>query len=336
MSCSRPSSTPSRAAAASRPWRPPPRRLQVVAGERLVGEGDGELVVGRGAGEDALAFGGGPAVAVERQRDPRRVADLGRGRLDRLDLELGLDLAARDRVALRQRFFEALQHRAELELAHEVPQRAAVGLATPAPPRGRPRSRCRTAASPARSTSARRRRGWSGFPCVWRRRSRRRFPAPCRACRISAAAGSRFSRRSRGRPGMLSEVSPRRPIRSVISVRRHPVALFDRGDVVDLRLGDAARGAHHPDPLADQLVGVAVAGHHHHVDPLRRGPGGRARRSRRRPRSLRPSRWCSRRPRPAASGAATARAAGRGAVCAAPCRGRRSSRGRSSRRPRRR
>ncbi len=58
--------------------------------------------------------------------------------------------------------------------------------------------------------------------------------------------------------------------------RRHAVALFDRGDVVDLRLGDPARGAHHPDPLADQLVGVAVAGHHHHVDPLgARLPGER-------------------------------------------------------------
>ena len=38
--------------------------------------------------------------------------------------------------------------------------------------------------------------------------------------------------------------------------------------VVDLGLGDPARGAHHPHPLADQLVGVAVAGDDHHRDPL--------------------------------------------------------------------
>src|ERR1700760_1053062 len=35
--------------------------LQVVAGERLVGESDRELVVGVRPGDDALAFGGGPA-----------------------------------------------------------------------------------------------------------------------------------------------------------------------------------------------------------------------------------------------------------------------------------
>ena len=51
-------------------------------------------------------------------------------------------------------------------------------------------------------------------------------------------------------------------------LRRHPVALLDRGAVVDLGLGDPARGAHHPHPLVDQLVGVAVAGHDHHLDPL--------------------------------------------------------------------
>ena len=102
--------------------------LQVVARERLVGERDGELVVGVRAGDDALAFGGGPAVALERQRYPRRVADVGRGPLHGLDLELGLDFAAGDRVALGQRLFEAIEHGAELELPHEVPQRGAVGL----------------------------------------------------------------------------------------------------------------------------------------------------------------------------------------------------------------
>ena len=51
-------------------------------------------------------------------------------------------------------------------------------------------------------------------------------------------------------------------------LRRHAVALLDGGGVVDLRLADPFRGAHHPHPLADQLVGVAVAGDDHHLDPL--------------------------------------------------------------------
>ena len=51
-------------------------------------------------------------------------------------------------------------------------------------------------------------------------------------------------------------------------LRRHAVALADGIAVVDLGLGDPARGAHHPHPLADQLVGVAVAGDDHHRDPL--------------------------------------------------------------------
>ena len=47
---------------------------------------------------------------------------------DRRDLDLGLDLSARHGVALRQRFFQPLQHRPQLELAHELAQGAAVGL----------------------------------------------------------------------------------------------------------------------------------------------------------------------------------------------------------------
>ena len=49
-------------------------------------------------------------------------------------------------------------------------------------------------------------------------------------------------------------------------LRLDAVALDDAVAVVDLRVGDAARGRHHPDPVADQLIGVAVAGHDHHRD----------------------------------------------------------------------
>ncbi len=51
-------------------------------------------------------------------------------------------------------------------------------------------------------------------------------------------------------------------------LRRHPVALDHGVTVVDLGLGDAPRGAHHPHPVADELVDVAVAGDDHHRDPL--------------------------------------------------------------------
>ena len=83
----------------------------------------------RGAGEDPLAVGRGPAIAVDRHRDSALpLAEILGCPLHRLDLELGLDAAAGHRVALRQRFFEPLQHRSQLELAHEVAQGAAVGL----------------------------------------------------------------------------------------------------------------------------------------------------------------------------------------------------------------
>ena len=51
-------------------------------------------------------------------------------------------------------------------------------------------------------------------------------------------------------------------------LRRDPVALDHRLGVVDLRVGHAAGGRHHPDPVTDQLVGVAVAGDDHHRDVL--------------------------------------------------------------------
>ncbi len=54
-------------------------------------------------------------------------------------------------------------------------------------------------------------------------------------------------------------------------LRRHPVALDHPVAVVDLRVGHPARGRHHPHPVLDQLVDVAVAGDDHHLDPLLAG-----------------------------------------------------------------
>jgi hypothetical protein len=55
---------------------------------------------------------------------------------------------------------------------------------------------------------------------------------------------------------------------------RDAVAVDDRLAVVDLRVGHAARGRHHPHPVAHQLVGVAVAGDHHDRHAARLGLGG--------------------------------------------------------------
>ena len=54
-------------------------------------------------------------------------------------------------------------------------------------------------------------------------------------------------------------------------LRRDAVAVDHALAVVDLGVGDAARGGHDPHAVADQLVGVAVAGDDHHGDvPLAR------------------------------------------------------------------
>ena len=50
-------------------------------------------------------------------------------------------------------------------------------------------------------------------------------------------------------------------------LRGHAPALDHRLAVVDLGLADALGRRHHPDPVADQLVDVAVAGDDHHRDP---------------------------------------------------------------------
>ena len=49
-------------------------------------------------------------------------------------------------------------------------------------------------------------------------------------------------------------------------LRRHAVALDHPLAIVDLRLGDAPRGGHHPNPVRDHLVDVPIAGHDHHRD----------------------------------------------------------------------
>jgi hypothetical protein len=241
-------------------------RLQVVAGDRRRPEPDRELVLRTRAGQRALGVGGGPGALAERQRH-RAGADVLHPARDRLDLDLGLDPAAGHRVALGQRFFEPLQHRPQLELAHELAQRPAVGLAF-----------------------HRRPQVDSRVEVVLERRQRLRHARVVGVLdQVLFAFGagdlvdafqhllqrSEFLQQLRGRfladPGDAGDVVggvAAQPHQVGHLLRRHPVALDHRLAVVDLGLGDAARGAHHPHSLGNQLVGIAVAGHDHHLDPL--------------------------------------------------------------------
>ena len=136
---------------------------------------------------------------------------------------------------------------------------------------------------------------------------------------------------------MLSEVSPLSPIRSATSSGGDAVALDHPLAVVDLGVGDAARGGHHPDPVADELVDVAVAGDDHHRDapPRARWRARVAITSS----ASQPSTLTLRKPNASASGARCGHCSEQQVgprTGAAPCRARRSARGPTSRRPRRR
>ena len=107
---------------------PAPQRLGVVGGDRTPGERCSELLAARLPRDDALTAGPGPAIAFDRERD-LAVGEV-RGRsLDRLDLELRLDAAAGHGVVLGEALLEPFHHRAQLELAHELAQGAAVRTA---------------------------------------------------------------------------------------------------------------------------------------------------------------------------------------------------------------
>ena len=242
-------------------------RLRVVGGERVSGERDRQLVEARCAGEDPLALCSRPAL-VRRSPIATAPSPSSAGRpLLHLDRELLLDAAARHRLAFGQRLFEPLQHGTQLELAHEVAQRAAVGLGT-------------------------HRLGQvdAGLDLVLERRQLLRharvvgvidqvllaFRAGDLLDVVEHALQRAELLQQLGR-GLLADPGDAGDVVGGVApqahqvgdpIRRHPVALFDRGLVVDLGLGNPARGAHHPHSGRDQLVGVAVAGDDHHGDPL--------------------------------------------------------------------
>ncbi len=102
-------------------------RLGVVGGQGPPGERDGQLVKRRRASDDPLALGCGPALAGDSQGS-QAIAEVSGSSLLRLGHQLLLDTATRDGFTLGQGFFEPLHHCPQLELAHEVPQSAPVGL----------------------------------------------------------------------------------------------------------------------------------------------------------------------------------------------------------------
>ena len=221
----------------------------------------------------------------------------------------------RRRRVVAERLLQPPQRVAQLELAEDLAQAASGRARARPPPPGRGRrgtSRCTVASTLlTRASSA----------CL-RRFSLRLAPEISSTCASTSSSVPNCLQQLRG--GLVADARDagdvvRRvalePVEVGDQLGRDAVALDHRLVVVELGLGDAARGRHHPDPSTrvDQLEGVAVAGDDHHRHALPRWPARRASRSRRRPRSPPPRRCGSRTPRRAARSAATARAAGPGA-----------------------
>ena len=265
MSWSSSSSTPSRTAAASSPWRPPPSdfRSWPVSGRSPSATASSSRV------EEPPTIRSPCAAAqwspVDRHRRAAVAQVLGRA-LDHLDLELGLDAAAGDRVLVGQALLEPFHHRPQLELAHELAQGAAVG------------------ADPHHLAEVD-----AGLDVELERRQLLRDPRvlgvldqvllPFRAGDLLDVGEDLLERaellQQRG-AGLLADPGDAGDVVGGVAFEadqvgdqlgRDAVALDHPVAVVDLGLGDPARGRHHPDPVADQLVDVAIAGDDHHRDP---------------------------------------------------------------------
>ena len=189
-----------------------------------VGDLAGERVRPAGVGAEAPAARARQQLALGhlgRGRDQRQLGagqarEVGRGALAHRDGAGGLGLRARDRGRLGrvERLLEPAQRVAQLEVAEDRAQPRAVALARQLGRRGRGRPGRRAPSSPAAWRCARPRRTRSGSACAWRRRSGRRSRARSssepKRCSSSAAVLSPMP----GTPGMLSDVSPLRPMKS--------------------------------------------------------------------------------------------------------------------------
>ena len=215
----------------------------------------------------------GPAIAVavagargERHRR-RQVGELGRARLRSTD---GSSPARRGRAAprlLAERLLEPPQRIAQLELAEGLAQPRAVG---------RRAARSRSTSMPASMSRLSVASSFEMRACsaCSRRFSWRFAPEISSMCASTpssdpycwSSCGGRLVADA-GNAGDVVRGVALQPDEVGDQLRRDAVALDHALAVVDARVGDPAGRGHHPHPpVVGQLVGVAVAGHDHHVD----------------------------------------------------------------------
>ena len=210
----------------------------------------------------------------------------------------------RDRDAARRRARRArpAAPRAPRPRSAARPARPARRRPRRAPPRGAPAARAARTRGTSRAGASGRARARPRRRGRGRARSSRMAVASCFEMRASSACSVRFCLRLA--PEMLSMLAstpsrsphswssceavlspmpgtPGDVVRGVAlepdevgdQLGRDAVAVDHRLAVVDLRVGDAAAGGHHPHARLDQLEEVAVAGDDHHVDAPARARG---------------------------------------------------------------
>ncbi len=187
-----------------------------------------QLVQARAAADDALAVGGGPALAVDRHgrrslargrpASPRPPRPRARSRPCRPGTASPSGSASSSRSITARSSNSRMNSRSAPRSGSHRHHLVEVD----------PGLDRRTGASPAAWRCGRRRRARPGSACVSRRRSRRRWPAPPPASRTRCSSWVAVFSPIPGTPGMLSEVSPAQADQVGDQLRRHAVALDHR------------------------------------------------------------------------------------------------------------
>ena len=251
-------------AAASSPWRPcPPSDLAswAISGRpRSSAASRGE--VGGVAGDHGVAVAGGPAAGGDRERN-RPGGELGGRALGGVDLDRLLDHAAGDR--LLPLVVEALDHGPELELVRRLAQLRAVGYR--AQRLGDVDRHLDVVDHRRQALRDPRVLGVLGevLLALRARDLLDRLEHPIERAELLQELG-RGLVADPGHAGDVVRGVALEPDEVGDQLRRHPVALDHPLGVVDLGVGDPARGGHHPDSVANELVDVAIAGDDHHRD----------------------------------------------------------------------